>query len=102
MSTSSDDYSCGRRFAARFNADEWLNLVEAHTVTEEDLHDRLESNWTAVAGVSGLITGFTYVCIWNIWDSSLCLIISIRITTNYDYLDMLLQIVIFNILKVVF
>lgn len=56
-----EDYSCGRAFAHKVNADEWLNLVESHTVTEKDLHTRLEQNWTAVAGVSGLVTGFTYV-----------------------------------------
>lgn len=56
-----EEYSCGRRIASKINSDEWLNLVEAHTVKEEELHKRLESNWTAVAGVSGLITGFTYV-----------------------------------------
>ncbi len=58
-----DDYSCFRKFARKFNGDEWLNLVEAHSVSDKELHERLEQNWTAVAGVSGLITGFTYVCI---------------------------------------
>eukprot|EP01084_Bolivina_argentea_P094938 170691_1 len=55
------DHSCFRRMASKFNGDEWLNLVEADSVSEEELHNRLEQNWTAVAGVSGLITGFTYV-----------------------------------------
>merc|ERR1711971_720645 len=65
LTMSEEEYSCYRRLARRVNDDEWLNLVEAHTVSDKEMHDRLESNWTAVASVSVLVTGFTYVATNN-------------------------------------
>ena len=58
---TTDTYSCYRRFAGKVNADEWLNLVEARSVTDLDLYHRLKSNWSAVGGVSGLVSGFMYI-----------------------------------------
>ena len=56
-----DGWSCYRRLFHRINLDTWLTLAETESISESDLHRKLNSNWSAVGAVSGLVSGFTYI-----------------------------------------
>eukprot|EP01084_Bolivina_argentea_P190331 327121_1 len=51
---------CRAIFSA-LRVDAWLVIAENNKVSNDDLNSRLKDYWTATAGISALVTGFTFI-----------------------------------------